>query len=1011
MSFLSKAPRKYLSLCWLLCLTLLNSYGQDYPTVQYTNRDGLAQMQVMCLLKDSRGYLWVGTKVGLSRFDGQRFESFQVSDGLLSNTVLGLTEDRKGNIWISFRKGLVKFDGRNFTPYPAPPDLLIGTAYGTGGIAFDDQNQLVVLKDGDWKLYTLQNKRYKPIDWPELKGHPVKHVLYDPATNALLVGVEGLGIYQYRRGKLSLLTNVVNKEIHFNRTFDGHLVVMGQQPDGSVLHYCQQAGQWVLFMRQTTTTNEVLRPMPFDYVISSRADNNVLLVEKNTTHKRLVFSYSFSLDNIKDELGFWLATEKGLVRVFTNGMRYFPESQVPYAWSVVEDRQGAMWFLNYGKSLQRFDGQTLSPVQGYREVVSQSHSDIHGRFNEWYYQPLRDKRGNLWLSNASGIVHYDGRQFRLIQDSTNTIAMALLEDPAHDRVIQAGEKKVLFIENKPPFRILKRLTPADGLDQSVYYLSLAIDHTQQLWVGAGDLTRYDEQHNRCYTYSQQNGKLPGRGVLALTVDSRGNLWAALAVGGLALYDKRTDTFRTIGADVFSQKVNALGLIDSLHLMVGNVHNLHILDLAAFYRDSTLAVQTFNHHNGFLGIEPGQNGFYKDSRGYVWVPSGTVLSRLDPRQLSRQTKPLQPHFTHLNNQRLPFAQTDSTFSIPYGQNRLNVSFDAIGYDQPFETQFSYQVLEIDSTWSAWQTDNNAVLSGLASGRYTLQLKVRTGSQSAQRPAVASLGFSVSIPFWQSPFFYRYATLMGSLLLLVAGFLWYRERRSHQQLKAQSRLLAEQETRVRFLQIQTIQAQMNPHFTFNVLATLQTLILDNDRVRADQHLVNLSKLIRDFLESTLLPDEQVMGSLYAHEIPLEKELELLKMYVEFEQLQFRAPYSFEFIVDDSLLTDMCYMPPLLIQPYVENAIKHGLKNRSTPGHLSIQFSKADETLTCTITDDGIGREAARKLQAQSLRAHQSRGTELVEKRVAILNQVGYFIFIKTSDLAGVGTVVVLSIGYDS
>ena len=1006
---------KQCCLIWLLCLTLLNSYGQDYPTIQYTNRDGLAQMQVMSLLKDSRGYLWVGTKVGLSRFDGQRFENFHVKDGLLGIYAHGMAEDRRGNVWIGFRKGLVKFDGCSFTPYPAPTERFIES---TGiGLAFDDRNQLFMIGTDNHRLYTLQGNTYKPVEWPELKGHPVQEIRYDPPTNALLISIQGLGIYQYQRGKLSLLTNLSKNGMWFDRRLGGYLTVNAEQPDGSYLHYCQQGKQWIPYLRQKGNVSEVLRPMPFDYLVSRLSDATVLLVEKNTDRQRVVFSLSNSNDHIQDELGFWLATEKGLVRVFTNGIRYFPENQVPYAWSVVEDRQGAMWFLNFRKQVQRFDGKTLTPVLGYREVIQQGvkASEYVGSGDDWYYQALRDKRGNLWLPNNYGVAHYDGRQFRLIRDSVSLLAMTLLEDPAHDRIIQGGIEKVLFIENKSPYRITKRLTAANGLGDGLFKMSLAKDRTDHLWIGAKGITRYDEARNRCYIYSQQNGKLPGKGVLAMITDSRDNQWAALAEGGLALYNKRTDRFSRIGADVFGECVNTVGLMDEYHLVVGDVHNLYVMDLAAFYRNGAVSVRTFNHHNGFLGLESGQNGFYKDSKGFVWMPSGTVLSRLDPRQLDQQTRPLKPHITHVDGQRLPFAQTDSTLTIPYGQNRLKVTFDAIGYDQPFQTQFSYRIPQVDTAWSAWQTDNNAVLSSLASGRYTLELKARTGSQMGGRPVVALLAFAIAIPFWKSPNFYRWATAFGTLLLLMAGFLWARERRGNRQLKIQSRLLAEQETRVRFLQIQTIQAQMSPHFTFNVLASLQSMIDTNDRVLADQHLVNLSKLIRNFLESTLLPDDKQTGSLYAHEIPLAKELELLRMYVEFEQLQFGNPFRFECIVDTDIAPDMCQIPPLLIQPYVENAVKHGLKTRPTasadrPGYLSIRFAKTDEILTCTIEDNGIGREAARRLKAQSLRAHQSRGTELVQKRVEILNQVGYFISIETSDLLGGGTVVVISIGYD-
>lgn len=160
-----------------------------------------------------------------------------------------------------------------------------------------------------------------------------------------------------------------------------------------------------------------------------------------------------------------------------------------------------------------------------------------------------------------------------------------------------------------------------------------------------------------------------------------------------------------------------------------------------------------------------------------------------------------------------------------------------------------------------------------------------------------------------------------------------------------------------------------------------------------------------------DEQ-NGSLFNHEIPLARELELLRMYIEFEQLQYQDRFSYELTLDGKINADNYRIPPLILQPYVENAIKHGLLNLEpgTYGHLWIRFvCLDDETLICTIEDDGIGRARAEAIQRESLRKFKSRGTELVKRRVDILNQMGYDIRLQTHDRIGGGTVVTIQIGY--
>lgn len=156
----------------------------------------------------------------------------------------------------------------------------------------------------------------------------------------------------------------------------------------------------------------------------------------------------------------------------------------------------------------------------------------------------------------------------------------------------------------------------------------------------------------------------------------------------------------------------------------------------------------------------------------------------------------------------------------------------------------------------------------------------------------------------------------------------------------------------------------------------------------------------------------GSLFSHEIQLSREVELLKMYIEFEQLQYVDRFEYEISLDGKLNTENYRVPPLILQPFVENAIKHGLlyKSPSEKGMLLIRFiSLNEDTLICTIEDNGVGRTEANLIQTRSLKKYKSRGTELVKRRVDILNEMGYDITITVDDGITGGTVVTIQIGY--
>ena len=205
---------------------------------------------------------------------------------------------------------------------------------------------------------------------------------------------------------------------------------------------------------------------------------------------------------------------------------------------------------------------------------------------------------------------------------------------------------------------------------------------------------------------------------------------------------------------------------------------------------------------------------------------------------------------------------------------------------------------------------------------------------------------------------------------------------------------QET-IEFLRQQAVQAQMNPHFIFNVLSTVQHAILREDKMTANRQLVRLSKLIRNFLDASVkagLADQQEAPP----EISLRQELELLGDYMEFERIQKNNSFDFRMHVDDDINIDGVSLPPMLIQPFLENAVKHGVAFLEKDGLVELEVRQQDQGLEVIVRDNGIGREASARHQEQTLRSHRSHGGDLVRKRIKMLNNMGYQISIEQRDL---------------
>jgi sensor histidine kinase YesM len=529
-------------------------------------------------------------------------------------------------------------------------------------------------------------------------------------------------------------------------------------------------------------------------------------------------------------------------------------------------------------------------------------------------------------------------------------------------------------------------------------------------LGGRHIVRYNPDKNTFDYYTDWNKKLAKMGIANLTFDSRGGLWAGTFNEGLAKYNPKTDKFEAIFEQYLKDKPTYfLGQISEKYFAIGDDLNIYIIDLDELYKNKQeKIVKILNYHNGFMGIEPSQNGFYKASDGKIWVCMGTVLSYFDPKQINFTESPLRTYIRKINDQRLPFDYENlATIELEKDINEVRINVESVGEDKSAYAQFSYRIKGFQVEWSPWQTDRTIYLTNMPQGEFTIEVRSQRSNIANGNHPITHLTFRVNIPFWKSPVFYKYAFLLFLILGSILSLIWYKNINQGKRLSQQKRLSEEQERKIKLLQIQTTQAQLNPHFIFNVLQTLQGQIRTNQRSLASENIVKLAHLIRSFLNASIIDNKQT-NSILALEITLEKEIDLIKTYIEFEQEQ-KDNFDFEIIESPTLNVANFSIQPLLIQPFVENAIKHGFHDAKHRGKLIITFSEEDEILMCVIDDNGIGRKRSEEIQSKSLKKYKSLGTELVKKRIEILNQVGYDVQINTIDKLEGGTRVIISIDY--
>lgn len=226
---------------------------------------------------------------------------------------------------------------------------------------------------------------------------------------------------------------------------------------------------------------------------------------------------------------------------------------------------------------------------------------------------------------------------------------------------------------------------------------------------------------------------------------------------------------------------------------------------------------------------------------------------------------------------------------------------------------------------------------------------------------------------------YSLIFGLLLTLLAAFFFYR---SNQQQKLANNLLA----------LKSLRSQMNPHFIFNALNSVNNFISKSDERSANRYLSDFSKLMRSVLENS---EEDF--------IPLEKELQQLELYIKLEHSRFEDKFDYQISVDENVQVSKFQIPPMLLQPYIENAIWHGLRYRDEKGELLVTIKEnIADSIIIAITDNGIGRKKSAEIKTQNQRKQKSKGMGIIKKRVAILNDMYTDkVDIKISDLQSDGT----------
>lgn len=338
----------------------------------------------------------------------------------------------------------------------------------------------------------------------------------------------------------------------------------------------------------------------------------------------------------------------------------------------------------------------------------------------------------------------------------------------------------------------------------------------------------------------------------------------------------------------------------------------------------------------------------------------------------------------------------TFALAYNDNNLTIDFSLIEYSNPLNCHVEYSLNNSEKIKLGSQV-RTLNLPSLSSGSYTLDLfPVSNGIIDISNKT--SIQFAIATPFWKSWWFIFILILVASSLVYVRVKHILENQKKENDL-IQSKLKLEKELDRSMLS--SIKAQMNPHFLFNALNTIQSYIYSNEKKNASLYISKFSSLTRSILDMSTKDT-----------ISLDEELKSLNLYLELEKMRFEDSFNYTFDIAPDVNKELISIPSMLIQPYVENAIKHGLLHKKTNRILQLNFSIVENMLKITIDDNGIGRKRSQELNQIKNRQHTSFAMGANKKRLEILKnnfkQIEFEIIDKYSPLGeAIGTKVIITL----
>lgn len=966
---------KFLFILIFVCQTYL-SLSQTPYYYKINEENGLPSSEVYQIIQDDFGYMWIGCDAGLYRYDGIRFKSYS-SKKQNSKSISGLKIDKDKNLWCQ------NFSGQIFRVSEDSLTLVIDasdkiSSYSQYTIDKEQHiwianNKYIEEFDFNGKLLASVSKTSITKDtiiWQEIKVN-LKGQIFASSQN------NGFALISKSNGKIDV-------------SFIDNVATLNQRTSFEIYN------NDLLALIEVNPKRE--------YIISIIKQNGV--TSKNSflpfTQDGLI--YKFYKDNLNRH---WLCTSSGIVMLNPNfelekdSKFLFKNDKIS---NIFHDREGNLWVSSLQNGIYVIPNYDLS-------LYDEQNSQL---LDHNITALLKTNKNELLVGTYTGSVYkLDlSNNFELFPQQTEIAYRTVKKMQEHENGVYVAHGTLSCYENQKE-KLFKAYNYRDfcWIGDTLFYVNYSMFACLPNFhkIASND-------------YGRRFITLHNRGCRALTLDKKNRTIYFASIDGLFKYTHGTiSEVKANGRSIYANKL----YFDDDKLWIGSVNDgVYVFkndkEVAHYFNDYLLngnAVKSFKISENYLYVatEAGLTKInyktntselfdYTDGvfskeindiecwNGGVFLATNKGLLKLPNKSLKNKIYP-NIELTLLEINQTPVSLKNKVFDLEYNKNNISIFFNTSCLKARGSFKYKYRLLGLDANWKFVSALNNQVeYASLPSGKFIFEVKA-VNEDGVESLNTERLEFLIHAPIWQRWWFYVLMFLVGSsgvaiLFMIRIRFITRR---------------AELRNKVTASQLTALKSQMNPHFLFNILNSLQDLILKHDIKSSNYYLNKFSLMMRKVLD--------VSGQ---DEIPLTTEIEMLDTYLELEKLRFGDDFNYSIKLDEKIDADNLRLPPMIIQPFIENALKHGLLHKKGLKSLIIDFKLENMVLLCVITDNGVGRKKSEEIKARHGRSHQSFATKATEKRIELLNSYGtsnfsFEIIDNSTDGKSSGTTVVISIPY--